>query len=86
MEERQRDVALALLLGLSVQDQGSQATVLRRLFDDESNRDPAVRSQLLLLLLSADRTLDAKGLLRVLERGSDEERQDSDRRPGNGWV
>ena len=72
--KRQRDVVIALLLGLSVQDASSQATVLRRLFDDESNRDPEVRSQLLLLLLSVDRTLDAKLLLRVLDRGSDDER------------
>ncbi|HEX6810194.1 MAG TPA: hypothetical protein VF384_01100 [Planctomycetota bacterium] len=72
--KRQRDVALALLLGLSVQDASSQTTVLRRLFDDESNRDPDVRSQLLHLLLAVDRTLDGKQLVRVLERGSDEER------------
>jgi hypothetical protein len=72
--KRQRDVAMALLLGLSMQDASSQATVLRRLFDDESNRDPEIRSQLLLLLLSVDRTLDAKVLLRVLDRGSDDER------------
>jgi HEAT repeat protein len=72
--KRQHDVVMALLLGLSVRDASSQATVLRRLFDDESNRDPEVRSQLLLLLLSVDRTLDAKLLLRVLDRGSDEER------------
>ncbi|HEU4418139.1 MAG TPA: HEAT repeat domain-containing protein [Planctomycetota bacterium] len=73
--KRQREVAMALLLGLSVQDPSSQATVLRHLFDDESNRDPEVRSQLLLLLLSVDRTLDAKVLLRVLDRGSDDERK-----------
>ncbi|HZN39780.1 MAG TPA: hypothetical protein VFD82_13305 [Planctomycetota bacterium] len=72
--KRQRDVAMALLLGLSVQDASSQAAVLRRLYDDESNRDPEIRSQLLLLLLAVDRTLDAKALLRVLERGSDDER------------
>ncbi|HEX5054714.1 MAG TPA: hypothetical protein VFZ65_23260 [Planctomycetota bacterium] len=72
--KRQRDTLLALLLGLRRHEQGSQTTALRRLFDDESLRDPEVRAQLLALLLPVDRTFDAKALRRVLERGSDEER------------
>ncbi len=72
--KRQRDVLLALLLGLRQNDQTPQLTALRRLFDDESNRDAEVRSRLLLLLLPIDPTLDATRLRKLLDRGSDEER------------
>ncbi len=72
--KRQREVVLALLLGMAQNDQSGQAASLRRLFDDESNRDPEVRAELLLLLLPVDRTFDGKLMRRLLERGSDEER------------
>lgn len=71
---RQRDTLLALLLGMQRHEQTLQATAMRRLFDDESMRDAALRAQLLHLLLPVDRTFDGRQFRRVLERGSDEER------------
>lgn len=72
--KRQRDVLLALLLGMRQHDQTPQLSALRRLFDDESNRDPEVRGRLLVTLLPIDPTLDGTRLRKLLERGSDEER------------
>ncbi|MBM4063085.1 MAG: HEAT repeat domain-containing protein [Planctomycetes bacterium] len=71
---RQRDVLAALLLGMRRHAQAPQTTALRRLFDEESNRDPDLRAALLGLLLPIDPTFDAPRLRRVLERGSEAER------------
>jgi hypothetical protein len=71
---RQRDALLALLLGMARHEQSLQLTTLRRLFDDESVRDPVLRAQLLHLLLPVDPSFDGPRLLRLIERGSDEER------------
>lgn len=72
--KRQRDTLLALLLAMSLAPERTETVALRRLFDDESNRDPQVRGQLLQLLLTNDRTLDNKTLRKLLERGSEAER------------
>jgi hypothetical protein len=71
---RQHDVLLALLLGMQGHAQAPQRTALRRLFDEESNRDPQIRALLLRLLLPIDPELDAAQLRRVLDRGSEPER------------
>lgn len=71
---RQRDTLMALLLGLGQHEQPLQVSALRRLFDDESVRDPGLRAQLLTLLLPVDRAMDAARLRRLLERGGPEER------------
>lgn len=71
---RQRDALLALLLGMAQHEQSLQLTTLRRLFEDDSVRDPTLRAQMLHLLLPVDPSFDGPRLLRLLERGSDEER------------
>ena len=73
--KRQRDVLLALLCGMARHPQDGQAVALRRLFDEESNRDPEVRARLLALLLPIPDAFDGKQLRKVLDRGSEEERQ-----------
>jgi hypothetical protein len=74
--KRQRDTLLAFLLAMSRQPERSETAALRRLFDDESNRDPDVRALLLRLLLGNDRSLDDKTLVKLLGRGSDPERRE----------
>lgn len=71
---RQHEVLLALLLGMRQHAQAPQRTALRRLFDEESNRDPQIRALLLHLLLPIDPELDVAQLRRVLDRGSEPER------------
>lgn len=71
---RQRDTLLALLLGLTRHEQPQLLTPLRRLFDDESVRDPVVRGWLLTTLLPIDTTFDAPRLEKLLQRGGAEER------------
>lgn len=73
--KRQHDVLAALLVGLQHAEQPTQLTPLRRLFDEESNRDPEVRARLLELLLPIDPLMDAARLKKVLERGSEAERR-----------
>lgn len=73
--KRQRELLLALLQGMQGAEQTEQLTALRRLFDDESLRDPELRAVLLTLLLPIDPSLDGARLRRLLERGSEEERE-----------
>jgi hypothetical protein len=73
--KRQRETLVALLLAMTMQPDRGEAVALRQHYDDESNRDPEVRGLLLGLLLEHDRTLEPKLLRRVLERGSEPERQ-----------
>lgn len=72
--KRQRDTLLALLLAMERQTQRPETSALRRLFDDDSNRDPLVRGQLLRLLLPNDPSFEDKQLRKLLDRGSDPER------------
>ena len=72
--KRQRDTLLALLLAMRTQPDRSEVLALRRLFFDDSNRDPEVRGALLLLLLPIDADFDAKALRRLLDRGDEPER------------
>jgi hypothetical protein len=72
--KRQRDVMLALLQGMRQFDQSLQLTALHRLYEEESNRDPEVRAALLEVLLPIDPAFDAVRLRKILERGSDAER------------
>ena len=73
---RQRDTLLAVLLGM-VKDGSTRDTApLRRLFDDESNRDPEVRALLLRLLLADPRGRSGLDQVRLLERGSEAERRE----------
>jgi len=71
---RQRDVLLALLLGLAKNEQRSLVAPLRRLFDDESVRDPVVRGRLLTLLLPIDPGFDTAHITKLLQRDDTEER------------
>jgi hypothetical protein len=76
--KRQRDTLLAALLGMATSQQALDPAPLRRLYDDESNRDPEVRALLLHLLLlheSPKATARATWLRRVLTRDSEAERE-----------
>jgi hypothetical protein len=73
--KRQRDLLLALLLGMTFHPDRAEVSALRQLFEDSSNRDPEVRGLLLRHLLANDRTFDDKSLRRLLERGSLPERE-----------
>ncbi len=72
--KRQRDLLVALLLGISLQTERHDGAALRQLLDNESNRDPEVRGLLLTLLLPVDPTLRGAALDRVLDRGEPAER------------
>lgn len=73
---RQRDTLLAVLLGMVEEGSTRDTAPLRRLFDDESNRDPEVRAMLLRLLLADPRGRSGLDLVRLLERGSEAERHE----------
>lgn len=76
--KRQRDTLLATLLGMASSQQVLDPVPLRRLYDDDSNRDPEVRALLLHLLLlheSPKATARATWLRRVLTRDSEAERE-----------
>lgn len=73
---RQRDTLLAVLLGMLKEGSPRDTAPLRRLFDDESNRDPEVRAMLLRLLLADPRGRGGLDQARLLERGSDAERHE----------
>lgn len=72
--KRQRDALLALLLGMCRHPERDEQLALRRLLDDDSNRDPELRALLLQLLLPLDRSFDDKILRRICDRSSDGER------------
>lgn len=72
---RQRDTLLGVLLGMATSGGARDTAPLRRLFDDESNRDPEVRALLLRLLLADPRARTDLDMPRLLARGSDAERQ-----------
>lgn len=72
--KRQRDALLALLIGMGRHADRDERVALRRLFDDDSNRDAEVRAALLQLLLPVDTSFDDKSLKRLCDRGSDAER------------
>lgn len=72
--KRQRDTLLAMLLAMERQPERTDAVAMRRLFDDDSNRDPEVRGLLLQRLLPNDRTFEDKQLRKLLDRGSEPER------------
>ncbi len=71
--KRQHDTLVALLLGLDTRGEPREVTALRRLYDDDANRDPVVRALLLRLLLPVDRTIDLDFVRRTLDHGSDAE-------------
>lgn len=73
---RQRDTLLAVLLGMVKEGRTRDTAPLRRLFDDESNRDPEVRAMLLRLLLADPRGRSGLDQAKLLERGSDAERHE----------
>ncbi|MBL8756634.1 MAG: HEAT repeat domain-containing protein [Planctomycetes bacterium] len=72
--KRQREPMLALLLAMQLQPARRDLQVLRRLWDDDSNRDPEVRGLLLQHLLPTATDLDGKAVRRLLERGEVPER------------
>jgi hypothetical protein len=72
--KRQRDTVLALLLAMASHGPRSETAALRRIYDDDSNRDPEVRGLLLQVLLGNDHSLDDKFVRRVLVRGGEAER------------
>ena len=72
--KRQRDLLVALMVGISLQSERRDGAALRRLLDNESNRDPEVRALLLHLLLPVDLTLRGSELERILDRGDAPER------------
>ncbi|MCA8976169.1 MAG: hypothetical protein KDC98_15720 [Planctomycetes bacterium] len=72
--KRQGPVLLALLHGMARQPQHHQVVVLKQLYDERANRNPAIRSMLLRLLLAADATMTEERVLDLLRHASPEER------------
>ena len=71
---RQHDILVALLIGMSRQPERTELRALQQLLDDEANRAAEPRALLLQLLLPLRNSHDQGELRRTLRRGSDLER------------
>jgi hypothetical protein len=72
--KRNRDLVIALLLGMQRDPSPTATAALRQMLDDDANRDPDVRALLAARVVRHDRSFDDKPLRRLLLRGGAAER------------
>lgn len=72
--KRNRDLVVALLLGMQRDPSATATAALRQLLDDDANRDPDVRALLAARVVRHDRSFADKPLRRLLLRGGAAER------------
>jgi hypothetical protein len=72
--KRNRDLVVALLLGMERDPSPTATAALRHVLDDDANRDPDVRALMAARVVRFDRSLDDKALRRLLQRARAGER------------
>lgn len=72
--KRNREVVIALLLGMQRDPSATAIAALRQVLDDDANRDPDVRALMAARVVRHDRSYDDKALRRLLQRGGAGER------------
>lgn len=71
---RNREIVVALLLGMQRDPSPTATAALRQMLDDDANRDPDVRALMAARVVRHDRSFDDKPLRRLLQRGGPGER------------